>query len=105
MSKITRFEPNNNNKKVAQLKSYLGFEYIKLKKDVNGLEFNFEHLTEYAREVRYIVSVARKTADGTCVYNYFVECGKLNLFFDAYFNGKIEGEIIDIDKLKPENLA
>ena len=41
----------------------------------------------------------------TFVYNFFVGGSKLNLFFDAYFNGKIEGEIIDIDKLKPENLA
>lgn len=105
MSKITRFDPNSNNKKVAQLKAYLGFEYIKLKKDVNGLEFNLEHLSEYAKGVRYIISIARQTDGTTSVYNFFVEGAKLNIFFDAYFNGKIEGEIIDIDKLKPENLA
>ena len=105
MSKITRFNPGNSNKKIAQLKTYLGFEYIKLKKDVNGLEFNIAHLLEYAKSNRYNICVARKIDESTFVYNYFVEGSKLNLFFDAYFNGKIEGEIIDIDKLKPENLA
>ncbi len=105
MSKIRRFDTKINNKKVAQLKSYLGFEYIKLKKDVNGLEFNIEHLHEYSKENRYNISVARKVDDNTFVYNFFVEGAKLNLFFDAYFNGKIDGDIIDIDKLKPENLA
>ncbi len=105
MSKIRKFASKNNIKKIAQLKSYLGFEYIKLKKDVNGLEFNIEHLLEYANENRYNISVARKVDNATFVYNYFVEGSKLNLFFDAFFNGKIEGEIIDIDKLKPENLA
>ncbi len=105
MSKITRFDAKNNNKKIAQLKSYLGFEYIKLKKDVNGLEFNIEHLLEYSNKNRYNISIARKLENSTFVYNFFVEGSKLNLFFDAYFNGKIEGEIIDIDKLKPENLA
>ena len=104
MSKITRFVPNGN-KKIAQLKEYLGFEYIKLKKDVNWLEFNIEHLIEYSKDIRYIISIARKTQEGTFVYNFFVEGAKLNLFFDAYFNGKIEGEIIDIDKLNSENLA
>ena len=105
MSKIKKFNLGNNNKKIAQLKTYLGFEYIKLKKDVNGLEFNVEHLLEYAKEIRYNICVARKVEDKSFVYNYFVEGSKLNLFFDAYFNGKIEGDIIDIDKLKPENLA
>ena len=105
MSKITRFNPGDSNKKIAQLKTYLGFEYIKLKKDVNGLEFNIAHLLEYAKSNRYNICVARKIDESTFVYNYFVEGSKLNLFFDAYFNGKIEGEIIDIDKLKPENLA
>ena len=105
MSKITRFDTKNNTKKVAQLKSYLGFEYIKLKKDVNGLEFNIEHLLEYSNKNRYNISVARKVDNNTFVYNFFVEGSKLNLFFDAYFNGKIVGEIIDIDKLKPENVA
>ena len=105
MSKIRKFASKNNIKKIAQLKSYLGFEYIKLKKDVNGLEFNIKHLLKYAKENRYNICVARNVKENTFVYNYFVEGDKLNLFFDAYFNGKIEGEIIDIDKLKPENLA
>ena len=103
MGNIRKFSANNN-KKVAQLKTYLGFEYIKLKKDVNGLEFNIGHLLEYPKGIRYNICVARKVEDKTFVYNYFVEGAKLNLFFDAYFNGKIEGDIIDIDKLKPENL-
>ena len=60
MSKITRFGTKNNTKKVAQLKSYLGFEYIKLKKDVNGLEFNIEHLLEYSNKNRYKI-----------IYKYF----------------------------------
>lgn len=105
MSKITRFGNKTDSKKITQLKSYLGFEYIKLKKDVNGNEFNIEHLHEYSKENRYNVSVVRKVGSETFVYNFFVEGSNLNLFFDAYFNGKIEGDIIDIDKLKPENLA
>ncbi len=105
MSKVTKFGAKSNNKKIAQLKSYLGFEYIKLKKDVNGLEFSADHLVEYAKKNRYNISVVRKVEDNTFVYNFFVEGSKLNIFLDAYFNGKIEGDIIDIDKLKPENLA
>ncbi len=105
MSKVTKIGAKNSNKKITQLKSYLGFEYIKLKKDINGLEFNMDHLFEYSKKNRYNISVARKVENCTFVYNFFVEGTKLNLFFDAYFNGKIEGDIIDIDKLKPENLA
>lgn len=111
MSKITKFghkfgnNKDKNLKKIPEIKAYLGFEYIKFKKDVNGLDFCISHLKEYAKDIRYIISVARKVADSTFVYNFFVEGTKLKDFFVAYLDGKIDGEIVEIDKLKPENLA
>lgn len=107
MSKITQFDSRAKSAgaRAAKLKDYLGFEYIKLKKDVNGLEFCISHLREYAKEARYIISIGRKVKDSTFVYNFFVENAKLKDFFKAVLDGKIDGEIIEIDKLKPENLA
>lgn len=110
MDKITKITPisrKNNESKTdsAKLKAYLGFEYIKLKKDVNGLDYNIDHLREFGKNQRYIITLARKINKDTFIYNFFVEGDKLTDFFKSCFNGKIEGDIIDIDKLQPENLA
>jgi len=105
MSKVTKFKNKTKPKKTQELKAHLGFEYIKLKKDVNGLDFNMAHLKEYSIGTKYIISVARELEKGTFVYNFFVSNENIDNFFTAYLDGKIEGKIIEIDKQKPEILA
>ncbi len=84
---------------------YEGFEYTKRTRDVNGFSLNFEHLKNYGEKNRYAISVLRKIKNKTYIYNYFVKNEELPKFFKCYFDGKIEGEIIEIEKLDPENLA
>ena len=89
----------------AQNPLYEGFEYTKLTRDVNGFSLNFEHLKNYGEKNRYAISVLRKIKNKTYIYNYFVKNEELSKFFKCYFDGKIEGEIIEVEKLDPENLA
>lgn len=107
MSKITKLNSKAKPKvkRAPELKAYLGFEYVKLNKDVNGFEFSLSHLQKYANAVKYIIAISRQVEGKTFVYNFYVENSKIKEFFENYLNGKIEGEIIDIDKVNPENLA
>ena len=84
---------------------YEGFEYNKLAKDVNGFSLNFEHLKNYGSKNKYTISVLRKIKEKTFLYNYVVKNDDLPKFFKCYFDDKIEGEIIEIEKMNPENLA
>ncbi|GBF23085.1 hypothetical protein tpqmel_0489 [Candidatus Gastranaerophilus sp. (ex Termes propinquus)] len=102
MNKITQF-PNRKSNSI--LKSWEGFEYMKFKKDKNGNSFNTEHLRDYADKNKYVVSVLRQVGENSFLYDYYVKNSDIERFFKAYFDGKIEGEIIEIEKRAPENLA
>ncbi len=82
-----------------------GFPYSILEHDINGFKFNDEHLKKYAQTNKYTVSLAVKRGKDTFLYNYFVDNDSLKDFFKLCFEGKIEGDVIEIDKFNPEILA
>ena len=103
--KVTSFVARKEAMKNRKLPVWEGFEYYKTTKDSNGFSFNYEHLQKYSRKNKYTISVLRQVEGKTCLYNYFVENADLGKFFKCCFDGKIEGEIIEIDKFNPEILA
>ena len=103
--KIAFFSARKDVLKNRRLPEWEGFQYMKTTKDVNGVSHNYEHFLKYSKSNKYTISVLRKVEGKTCLYNYFVENADLKRFFECCFNGKIEGEIIEIDKFNPEILA
>ena len=105
--KVTRFKKRTEieepkNKKLSQKE---GFFYRTMKKDVNGFKFKLEHLKNYAYDMKYTITLAQKEKDSTILQHYFVDGSDLKEFFKIYTEGKIEGDIIEIDKFNPEILA
>lgn len=107
--KITKFSPRktktvfyNKKNKIAEVKEYLGFEYVKLKRDVNGISFNKKSLTEFAHSLKYTVSIMREINNAVFLYEYFISDAKLKDFMQAYLDGKIEGTIIQIEKINQD---
>ena len=86
-------------------KFFKGFPYIKLAKDANGNYFNRESLTEYSKKVFYIVTVMRDCAPSVALYIYKVSQAALTDFLLEFKNNNSDGEIVDIDKYIPEDLA
>ncbi len=82
-----------------------GFPYSILEYDINGFKFNDEHLRKYAQTNTYTISLCVKKGKDTFLYNYFVDNDCIGDFFKLYLEGKIEGDIIEIDKFNPEILA
>ena len=95
----------NNKNKLAEIKNFLGFEYVKLKKDVNGINLNKKSLEDFALSLKYTISVMRDTNNGIFLYEYFVDGASINKFFENYVNGTIDGTIVQIEKHTPDNLA
>ena len=107
-SKVTRFKKRSEVKSAAgKKKLYLkeGFSYLVMKKDVNGFNFNSDHLREYSLELKYTITLALNEKGSTILHHYFVDGSNLKEFFKIYTEGKIEGDIIEIDKFNPEILA
>lgn len=100
--KITKFP---DKKSGSGLRSYEGFEYIKFKKDKNNISFNDKHLRDYADKNKYIITVMRRLNKEVFLYEYYVKNSDIERFFKTYFDGKIEGEVIEIEKSPPEILA
>lgn len=110
--KIKRFAPRKikssllqTENKFAEIKNFLGFEYIKLEKDVNGISFNKKSLNDFAQNLKYTISVMREKSGKVYLYEYFVPDCELKKFLEAYVNGTILGEIIQIKSHTPDNLA
>lgn len=110
--KVTHFTPRkarsgffSNKNKFAKIKNYLGFEYVKLKKDVNGISFNKKSLEDFADELKYSISIMREIKNEIFLYEYFIPGCRLKEFMDAYIKGEIEGKIIQIEKHLQDNLA
>ena len=88
-----------------EIKSFLGFDYIKSEKDANGSPFVKENLLEYADECRYMVKVMREKNKKVYLYNYYVHQSQLASFLIKIENGEIDGSIIEVEKYIPEDLA
>ena len=104
-SKVTEFGKRKTEFNGKKILAHEGFPYVSLKNDVNGFKFREEHLKKYARQNKYTITVARKNKDEIVLDNYIIENEELVKFFKAFVEGKIEGEIIEIDKFNPEILA
>ncbi len=84
---------------------FKGFQYVKITKDENGNYYKEEALREYAKKCFYIISVMRKNALGVALYKYKVPYDSLLNFFNKFRNTEAYGEIIDIERYIPEDLA
>ena len=107
-NKIAKFKKREDLKFVSLNKKSLqkeGFSFRTIKKDINGFEFKPEHLKEYASEIKYTITLALKEKENTILHCYSVEGEDLKKFFRYFIEGKIEGDIIEIDKHNPEILA
>lgn len=93
----------NNPEKIV--KNDLGYSCVVLEKDANGLKFNPEHLTEYAKSCNYIVRVMKTHNGETVLFNYNVPNDEILDFIYSIKTGQIKGTIIEIDKYFPEDLA
>lgn len=88
-----------------QQRFFKGFQYVKLTKDVNGNCFKEEKLREYAQQCYYIISVMKQNGIGVALYKYKVPYESLLEFFNVFRNNELYGEIIDIERYIPEDLA
>ncbi|MBE7706110.1 MAG: hypothetical protein E7Z91_02545 [Cyanobacteria bacterium SIG30] len=104
--KITEF-PKNKLKNPAnkRLLNKEGFAYVSMLRDINGFDFNNEHLKKYSQTNKYTITIAVEEKNKTILHNYFVSNEDITKFFTLYNEGKIKGEIIEIDKFNPEILA
>lgn len=105
---INLFNRKNNNlpqDAEERIKFFAGFNYVKLKRDINGKKFVPSQLTAYAEKCHYIVSVMREIDGETCLYNYNIKSADLPKFLKAFDNNTLNGTIIEIEKYIPEDLA
>lgn len=88
-----------------KIKFFAGFNYVKLKRDVNGKKFVESQLLSYAEKCHYIVSVLRKVDGENCLYNYDIKSSDMPKFMKALDSNTIAGTLIEIKKYVPEDLA
>ena len=84
---------------------FKGFQYVKITKDENGNYFKEDALREYAQKCFYIVTVMKNNGIGVGLYKYKVPYESLLNFFNKFRNNESYGEIIDIERYIPEDLA
>ena len=88
-----------------RVKFYAGFNYVKLKKDTNGIKFSKENLLNYSSKCHYMVSVMREIDGEVVLYSYDVPNTDLFKFMKSFEENTLDGTIIEIDKYFPEDLA
>ena len=84
---------------------FKGFQYVKLIKDENGNWFKEDFLRDYAQKCYYIITVMKHNGIGVALYKYKVPYSSLLDFFNVFKNNKNYGEIIDVERYIPEDLA
>ena len=103
---INLFEKHNKTLEESYEQKYFkGFHYVKLEKDVNGNPFQEELLLDYSKKCKYIVRVMRKVNGVVSLYNYKVPANKFIEFISKFLNKEFNGEIIEVEKYIPEELA
>jgi hypothetical protein len=91
--------------KSISIRNFYGFDYIKIDKDLNGNPLIKESLLEYANCIKYIVRVLREQDNKVFLYDYYVPQYKLARFLLDVENGKFDGQVIEVEKYIPEDLA
>jgi hypothetical protein len=87
------------------IRSEDGFYYVCIKKDENGIPFDKDRLLNSASELQYIVKVMVTYQGHPHIYMYKVPSERLLEFLSPYMNKKKEGEIIEVEKYYPHELA
>lgn len=98
---LGRKSENKNDK----IRYFSGFNYVRLDRDSNGNYFVDSILDEYAEKQKYIISVKKMKNGHISLYNYEVEACRLLEFIGKFINKELDGEIVEIDKFQPDNLA
>ncbi len=78
---------------------------ITVKTDKHGNPFNKQELIADAMVTEYIVKVLIDTPQGSYINNYKLSGEKLLPFLSKYTNRKKQGQVIEIDKYIPDDLA
>lgn len=100
-SKHIKNKPIDTKEKV---KSFAGFSYVRLDKDVNGYAFKEEKLLDYAKDCHYLVKVMREKNGSPSLYSYNVPSDKLLDFLLMFRNNELNGSVIEIDKFLPKSI-
>ncbi len=89
----------------AEIKNFQGFDYVKMEKDLNGTPFIRESLQEYANECKYMIRVMREENNKVFLCNYYVPQERLCEFLTKIENKEFDGQVIEVEKYIPEDLA
>lgn len=103
--KVINLFKNSQNNETAQKRFFKGFQYVKITKDENGNYFKEEALSEYAKRCFYIITVMKNNGIGVALYKYKVPYESLLNFLNQFRINKSYGEVIDIERYIPEDLA
>lgn len=98
IKKSSNIEDNNK-------KFFKGFPYIKISKDENGNSLKKDLLNEYAKKSYYIVSIMKNNGINTFIYKYKVPYESFLDFLNEFRINKSYGEILDIERYVPKDLA
>jgi hypothetical protein len=106
---IAMFSKHNktkfSSKSKSDVKFYAGFNYVKVKKDLNGNKLRKDYLLKYRRECHYMVSVMREIDGEICLYSYDVPNDDLFKFMKSFDENTLDGTIIEIDKYFPNEIV
>jgi len=78
---------------------------VTVKTDKHGNSFNREELLEDAKHTEYIVKVLVDTPQGAYINNYKLNGEKLLPFLNKFMKRKKQGQVIEVDKYIPDDLA
>lgn len=90
--------------KADDIKTFAGFSYVRMDKDVNGYPFKEKKLLDYAKKCHYLVKVMRDKNGTPTLYSYNVPSDKLLDFLLMFRNNELNGSIIEIDKFLPKSI-
>ena len=102
---INIFKKSSNNGDMESQRFFKGFPYVKIMKDESGNYFQEDALREYAQKCFYIITVMKKNGIGVGLYKYKVPYQSLLKFLNEFRYNKSYGEVIDIERYIPEDLA
>jgi hypothetical protein len=102
---VNLFRKSSNKEDSIPQRFFKGFQYVKITKDDNGNYFKEDSLREYAQGCFYIVTVMKHNSIGVALYKYKVPYSSMLEFFNMFRNNSLYGEIIDIERYIPEDLA
>ena len=81
-----------------------GFFYVCIKNDENGIPFDKERVLSKVSGIHYIIKVL-VASEPSHMYNYQVPADRILEFLTPYINNEKDGEIIEIDRYYPHDLA